>query len=245
MDILTGMALSLSWKPGWDHTYVASSSGKSWACFGRSAGGLSLDSGLGSDSLADCLAYPNDTAGIRYGVTGVCQQASNRILYGTSAMVSKAGGYALSLMMYGPYGLGHWLRRDSCVEAANNRPSGLSRVMETDTGDLDLESADFAVSAFVDHVRSTVGDINSTQEVALRATQLRLRDEQSSLATLLEAGKISGPDYLARVEILLSHSIFDTQQILGDEKSRTLFGEAANHPAGLIDPETFLGTRAR
>ena len=106
----------------WDHTYVGSSCGLLWGCFGRSSGGSSICSAPGSSILADCLSQVSSRAGIRYSITGVCHQASNRILYATRpqpATVRRCRGYQVSRFAYGEYGLGPWPERLSCDPPAS------------------------------------------------------------------------------------------------------------------------------
>ena len=92
MATLTGYAVKISWL-GADHTYVRSSVGNKWGCWGRDSGGKAICSGSGSASVANCISQPWSTAGLVYGVTGVCHQTANRILYPARAIVSKASGY--------------------------------------------------------------------------------------------------------------------------------------------------------
>ena len=101
---LTGFALKLDALPMWDHTYVASNLGHIWACWGESAGGRQICSGIGNADQADCLSQPNSQAGIRYGITGVCHQAANRILFPARQFVSGARGYRASVFVWGAYG---------------------------------------------------------------------------------------------------------------------------------------------
>ncbi len=60
------------------HTYVRSSCGASWGCWGGSTGGVRVCNGTGSSKEADCISQRG--AGILYGVNGVCHQTANRIL---------------------------------------------------------------------------------------------------------------------------------------------------------------------
>ncbi len=87
-----------------DHTYVTSSDGGVWPCWGRSAGGHKIASGIGSSKRANCLSQSSSHAGLIYGVTGVCHQTSNRILYPSRKLVNKAKGYWASVLLYGTYG---------------------------------------------------------------------------------------------------------------------------------------------
>lgn len=102
---LTGHAIRITALPFWDHTYVTSSNGHVWPCWGRGAGGAAICSGTGNTDKADCLSQPSSKAGIAYGTTGVCHQTANRILQPAGQMVSGARGYRLSVFRYGVYGM--------------------------------------------------------------------------------------------------------------------------------------------
>jgi len=90
-----------------DHTYVTSSDGHAWGCWGRSEGGqIIVQPVTASSKQADFMSSPNSHAGLAYGSTGVCHQTANRILYFTGKIVSAARGYAASSAMFGTYGRG-------------------------------------------------------------------------------------------------------------------------------------------
>lgn len=91
-----------------EHTYLLSSQGNCWPCFGGSAGGREICREKGELALAQCLAGRTSTAGIRYGITGVCHQTANRILWPASLLVSEAKGYRFSSLLFHHYGLGPW-----------------------------------------------------------------------------------------------------------------------------------------
>lgn len=94
-----------------DHTYVECGNGaKGWSCWGGKTGGTAFNSGPGSTKRADCIAKPDERAGITcYLVNGVCHQAANRILLPAGILVSAARGYAVSSAIFGPYGkMGFW-----------------------------------------------------------------------------------------------------------------------------------------
>lgn len=101
--LLTGQAISMTLGRT-DHTYVISDAGHIWPCFGRGNGGIPICSGVGNIDEADCLSKPQSQAGIRYARTGLCYQASNRILYPAGQTVSAARGYQWFVFAYGTYG---------------------------------------------------------------------------------------------------------------------------------------------
>jgi hypothetical protein len=103
MAALYGYAINLEWTDQADHTYVTSSDGFAWPCWGRSSGGRMVCGGGGSSLRANCLSELQ--AFLIYGVNGVCHQAANRILAPASwVTVSGAKGYWASVGAYGPYG---------------------------------------------------------------------------------------------------------------------------------------------
>lgn len=115
---LTGYALKIPLLPA-EHTYVKSSDGHVWPCWGRSSGGRPICAGTGNTAQADCLSRPNSKAGIHYGKTGVCHQTANRILCVTRSKetVSRAKGYPASVFAWGTYGLGPvpWRELRNCL----------------------------------------------------------------------------------------------------------------------------------
>ena len=104
---LTGHAVKIGGLR-WDHTYVWSSDGHRWRCWGRDSGGRQICSASGDSAVADCLSQPNSQAGIIYAVTGVCHQTANRILHPARVLASSAKGYRQSAFVWGTYGLGDW-----------------------------------------------------------------------------------------------------------------------------------------
>lgn len=94
-----------------DHTYVeCQGGGKAWGCWGGKTGGRALAQGPGSTKRADCIARPDERAGITcYLVNGVCHQAANRILVTAGLTVRGARGYSISRALFGIYGrVGFW-----------------------------------------------------------------------------------------------------------------------------------------
>jgi hypothetical protein len=104
-----------------DHTYVLSSDGYEWGCWGRWQGGAVIvgASGQGDSTVANCLSQANSRAGIAYAITGVCHQTANRILYPAAVTVSNARGYwGASHPLYGVYGriFPAWVQNTSMAE---------------------------------------------------------------------------------------------------------------------------------
>ncbi|PFB77108.1 hypothetical protein [Bacillus thuringiensis] len=92
-----------------DHTFVQSTKGDRWGCWGRDEDDCKREIVNGGGNhrikMARCLAEPNGTAGIVWSVTGMCHQAANRILFPAHGItVSAARGYAATVLTYGVYG---------------------------------------------------------------------------------------------------------------------------------------------
>lgn len=90
------------------HTYVECGTGnRGWGCWGGKKGGQEVVRGTGSTKRANEIAEPNERAGITcYLITGVCHQATNRILLPANILIDrhKVRGYSLSEGLFGPYG---------------------------------------------------------------------------------------------------------------------------------------------
>lgn len=111
-----------------DHSYVTSSDDYIWPCWGRSSGGELICSGEGSSLQADCISQPDSQAGIIYGITGVCHQTANRILWPAGLIVSKADKYWVTVLLYGTYGtksatsLKEWEeRKEKCAQVSGDK----------------------------------------------------------------------------------------------------------------------------
>lgn len=139
-ESLKAYAIELQFFAGLEHTYVTSSDGKKWGCWGRDAGGriiASCQPFVAASGKAACIAGQDSHAGIRYGITGVCHQTANRILWPSAMIVSRAHGYTATSLAYGAYGLdpGDWIPiRNRCCPAptaASSRPQATIRKTES------------------------------------------------------------------------------------------------------------------
>jgi len=116
-----------------DHTYVeCGTGGKAWGCWGGKTGGTAFNSGTGSTKRADCIAKPDERAGITcYLINGVCHQAANRILLPAGILVSAARGYGVSSALFGTYGkTGFWpcsAPFDQCPGVSGDLPECIAR----------------------------------------------------------------------------------------------------------------------
>ncbi|MDH3892695.1 MAG: hypothetical protein OEV49_16660 [candidate division Zixibacteria bacterium] len=105
---LYGHAIPITFLHIADHTYVTSSDGRRWHCWGRDEGGEVICSGAGNSDIAQCDSTPDSHADIEYGATGVCHQTANRILFPASVNVRKARMSSVTYKAYGVLGKDHW-----------------------------------------------------------------------------------------------------------------------------------------
>ncbi|EGQ7958121.1 hypothetical protein LFR94_004574 [Vibrio vulnificus] len=124
MDTLTAYKIPVSARileTFLDHTYVESSKGHQWGCFGASTGGRPTVEGVGDSDISQCIA-PNNT-GLKYGITGVCHQATNRLLSPSNVTLDgNVRGYFLSYATYNEYGLdiNEWHERQAKCSVGNH-----------------------------------------------------------------------------------------------------------------------------
>lgn len=100
-----------------EHTYVVSDHNDVWPCWGRSRAGSEICSGVGDAQIARCLAKPNSQAEIAYGITGVCYQTANRILWPAGTIVVSAKKYWVSWYLFGHYGRDRWRQLGTCAQS--------------------------------------------------------------------------------------------------------------------------------
>jgi hypothetical protein len=241
---------------GWDHTYVTSSCGLTWGCFGRFLGGSTLCSGIGSSIIADCLSQPNATAGIRYLGTGVCHQAANRILDSASVTVSGAKGYAWSTAAWGVYGPNFGAARLLCYPPGTRIARGHAshplqgdnvtakqaydhEVHEASHGSIDDEQQRLAELAAL--VKLGLGrPLDASVFQALAVIQRRMRQGQRELLASLDSESINPETYLDLLTALHHRTQKAYLRVLGDEAFDAIFGEGGRHPEGMIEREVFL-----
>lgn len=252
--MLTGFALPAALLPGADHTYVLSDQGHMWSCFGRSSGGQTLCSGQGNAAFADCLSQPNSTAGLSYGITGVCHQAANRILYPAGTFVDNARGYRLSVFRFSVYGKGTWVELQACARLrATGRPpppkgtpvsqSRLTKILKsffdrfTSSGASEDQIRHAEFSALWD---SSLGEDYALEKKSqISQLQAQMRRLQEELAGRFEIGQISSDEYLAKTQSITNDILTKCERILGPADFERLFGESREHAYELVDPEIF------
>jgi hypothetical protein len=246
--------------PWWDHTYAVSSCGLRWGCFGRDVGGRSLGSGTGSSIDADCLSQVNSEAGIIYGKTGVCHQAANRILYPARITAVGCNGYSVSIFRYGTYGKAIWSGLSRCYPSGtlssstpigSGQPTPQSRNPSEKIGVDDATvSGGHMVSGSQQNsqlaelsamVETALGyRIDQETIVALFAIQTDLQRADSISVARLEAGEITPDQYLDQVNANLQSAMNQSKALLGEQRFQAIFGEAGDHPEGLIHRYTFM-----
>ncbi len=256
-------ALNLKW---WDHTYVRSNDAYAWGCFGRNSAGQLLDSAMGDSSVADCLAKPIQLpriyAGISYGLTGVCHQAANRILYPAGITVAAAKGYGLSMVTWGTYGRGAWPQRDQCVQLVSTQVPALPKGDEPDMQSKTLSGKVHAIHqrafnnpAYADSASVSRAELQALADASLGVQydqakiamiinlQQTLHQEQESLVRQFDGQFLSKKQYLERLNALLHRIYSECEKILGSQDFEKLFGAPLDQVVHMVDPDVFLATR--
>jgi hypothetical protein len=268
---LKGHAMPASGFHFWDHAYADSSCGFKWGCFGRDSGGSTISSGNGDSTIADCLSFPRALpvvyAGIIYGRTGVCHQAANRILHPAKVDVSSARGFPLSLAAWGMFGKGTWPELSTCyprpvppipggpdIARSGGLPTpppvqdtadetgaskGLWPLLEKVAG-MQKEQDAIELTALIE---AKLGKQLDKQTFGrLLNEQRKFRRDQDELARQLENGKLDRFQYLELFNELLRRMIAHNREILGTANFHMMYGEAGDHPEGLVDPDVFLAS---
>jgi hypothetical protein len=259
---LQGFAIPLA--PAMDHTYVASSCGLRWGCFGRDDNGAMICTGSESSRLANCLSQVDSRAGIIYGITGVCHQAANRILYPARLTVSLAGGFRHSVFVFGLYGSGWPEKLSGCLSppGGGDRPpnasggEGSSSEPKSPSSPTTTRLPNFNKSVAMTHDPSPKDEKDRTAELAalvklglgkplddrtfgeLALIQADMRNEQLKLQQRLIGREISPDEYLQLFHSAEVLEMMRCERLLGPEAFSKIFGKDGLAP--LIDRKTFL-----
>jgi hypothetical protein len=214
MATLTGWAIEIG-TTGADHTYVTSSDGYVWPCWGRSAGGHSICSGNGSSASANCFSQTDSHAGILYALTGVCHQTANRVLFPAKVIVSAAGGYWASVLLYGTYGT-HSLPALIEWEVRKGRCGGI-------TGDMAANARGVTFAEASVHVDPALRDYLDKVN--------NLYAAQANVATLNVLSKGAQPDILGQeLKLMADYRLENAapdMSALQDEQAKTLSKKSA------------------
>lgn len=266
---LRGRAMPAQNAPLWDHTYVSSSCGLRWGCFGRSQGGREICRGQGDSSIADCLSRPNSTTGLHYGITGVCHQAANWILGPAGILVKAARGYAISVFSYGTYGKNRQHPSlspcyaptgsiDQRLDFGTTGADGTYLASRIDPNDWfgGARPASSETDAVIDiHHPARIAELQALIDDApgvrldpaifeqLLMIRGRLWDEQERLSRLLEERTIDPDEFLTRMGRANQAAMVRSRQVLGSDFHR-IFGDTGDDPEGLIDRDVFLDHHA-
>jgi hypothetical protein len=258
---LEGWAVPMA-TPPWDHTYAISHCGLRWRCWGRSTGGKSICSGIGSSVVADCLSQRNSRARILYMITGVCHQTANRILHPAGVTVALASGYSVSVFRFGVYGLDGWPERFPCYAPPGGTPvnpsAGGGGTGSDPVGDGKLGSRLVTYNRMVvtmaneDEEKRRLDELSALVLLGLGREldhptfnqlaniQLYMRRTQKELRQALDAHQITPEAYLVKTNEALRVAMLISEKLLGKERFDAIFGEAGRHPEGLADRDAFF-----
>jgi len=261
MAQLNGFAIVISWL-GADHTYVTSSDGYVWPCWGRSSGGRMISSGNGSSAQANCLSQTDSHAGIIYGVTGVCHQTANRILWPSRTTVSSSSGYWASTLLYGVYGtmgvpqLLEWeARKERCSSVSGDReiaaalPASIRAATEKA-----VAPQPAAEREFLDKIDTLYAPYVKTMTIA-KLTEMKPVDflaKELDLIADYKLGADKNPEQISSLQHIQSDALkekanlamaLNNRTINGEEyasKVNDLFGTMLNQFSKTIDRETYV-----
>ena len=240
--------------PAWDlmfadHTYVTNDVGEKYPCGGRAAKGHQISMNIGDSNYADCLAKTDKSAGIRYGITGVCHQMANRILYPSNQLVSQAKGYRASKFVFGTYGRGKWDERLSCdplfqgmivstgtLSTFDQRIRQLYAQINNEPIPDDLHAQELKIM-----INTFLGETFSEESVD-RLVQLQesLHTQINEYVNQLELGDISAAEYVNTINGSINQVLYKCKEFLGERDFFRLFGVELDPDQFLIDTDEFI-----
>ena len=215
---------------------------------GAQAGNLAVARCICTPDLEDYAPTPGNPAhgGIDfYGISGVCHQLSNRILWATKSggaaalTVGDAMGYGVSRFVYGTYGINaaEWgeriLRCAAAAPPATPAPAGTPVAMAMALAPPALTpDADFAAM-----LAEKLGPELPREKVAqLRQIRVRLLQSKALLDRGVRSGRLPPTRFANGVNELVNRSLNEAAQVLTDAEYERLFGIPKGMQIGIVDP---------
>jgi len=210
-----------------DHTYVVASDGTKWRCNGADSGGEQIIEKSTDIEIAHSIAGANGMAGIHYGVTGVCHQISNRILYPSDTTVKMVAGYFLSVATYGEYGVGedNWKElkissNEQFSMAGNSETISLLDSLSSHRHDLIRENSN-SMTPFYTHDGNTYKQ-NEKKELKLIAKSWRLMAVDNAID--FTEKNMSLFEYVKSINDGATKFVIDVAGVILPQKAQTLMG---------------------
>jgi hypothetical protein len=215
------------------HAAVASSAGKQWGCFGRTAAQESnnaklIAQGVGDPLWADAIAGPDGHSGIDFGVTGICHHCANRILIPANVDVSMSPGNEIATPIFGKYGLGI---SDLVIRIKN----AAAEVNKTYPGRVSEEAVSEAVQRVTGGLSEEWQIIRADMERILKPKlepdYAKYKDDIEHIYLALyhyrevtyssyEKKRIDKTKYLAKMNAALTESLSSLQEVIGPAFSK-------------------------
>jgi hypothetical protein len=184
-----------------------------------------------------------------YGISGVCHQLSNRILFATALggadplTVSGAHAYPVSRFVYGTYGsdTAEWAaRKTRCLAAAAAAPTPAAAMMRMASTTMTLD----------DDLKAMFGeqfhrDYSRTAFEQIRQLRRTFFDEKQRLDRATMSRRLLHRQYAQQVNDLLNAYLLRAAGILGDRGYRTLFGIPPGERVDLVDPDVAARSELR
>jgi hypothetical protein len=244
-----------------EHTYVQTSDGANFNCFGRSSGGRFVRKSNGSSKWARLIygqyegcGEDQPAAGLRVRYDGVCQNAANRLLVTTGDAIDArtTGGNVLTTLMYGMFGF----NLDKYIDTVKSTGDQL---LQSDPGE--IQQAD--IDAVLDRIKAgqtpdaeldllhmdlqdlekvTLPDITEDQLVAFRPIYSDYQKEREQ-AFLDVVGTVHYGDQIAwkllpdRLRQPLLKCLHDLVASVGLDEFKKMFGIDPNNLVDKIFPQ--------
>ncbi len=235
-----------------DHTYVIgvdknTGNELTWTCGGAYEGGRELTTGEADGLTCDCISrrmeeigLTGGLAGIRYGIDGVCHQASNRIMYPAGLVVDKANGWKLSSSIFGILGL---KAIDGKGKTIWNKILKECMGVDTDTPE------EFKLSETPDPLKEhlleleydlyeeTGIELSGAQSKNLSSEYLAFKESQQGLASNIQKGNITGISFAMDMNKAISNYMTSVSKIASRPVQEKLFGHEDGKPVYLVNPD--------
>jgi hypothetical protein len=183
-----------------------------------------------------------------YGISGVCHQLSNRILWATGSggaaplTVSDAMGYGVSRFLFGTYGSNatEWAARSlRCTTPAPAPPSPapgtpVAAPMAMAMAAAPARTLDADLAAMI---QERLGrEVTRVKTARIQQIRARLLAAKTPLDRAVQSGEISPVQFANGVNDLVNQHLSQAAEVLTPEEYERLFGIPKGMKIGIVDP---------
>lgn len=211
-----------------EHTFVSTTNGETWGCFGRDLQDEPAAEITGQGEVTiewvRAIAGADGSAGLVFQTSGVCQQCANRLLLPAGLDVSDSKGNEIATVVFGKYGLDpeqYIERLKTAAAQVNASAPGLipDSVLNTAVSKVENRLKDERDSLVLD-IKRIFGVSIPEQPSAIRSGLTTIYEGLNATRTAtyaaLTSGELSNDEFKDRMIENIKDAIHKVRELIGE-----------------------------